>query len=46
MPTVLEVIFWMAMAVAAFTICILIFGKTDQDLYLSKEDIARLSKKR
>ena len=44
MPTVLEVIFWMAMAVAAITVCTLVFGKTEPDLYLSREDIERLSK--
>lgn len=37
MPTVLELIFWLAMVVAAITVCILIFGKTEPDLYLSKE---------
>lgn len=37
MPTVLELIFWLAMVVAAITVCILIFGKTESDLYLSKE---------
>ena len=46
MPTVLELVFWLTMTVAAITICILIFGKTEPDLYLSKDALKDYQDKR
>lgn len=37
MPTVLEVIVWLSMAVASFAVCSILFARTKEDLYLSKE---------
>lgn len=37
MPTVLEVIVWLSMAVAALGVGSILFAKVKEDVYLSKE---------
>jgi hypothetical protein len=43
MPSVYELIFWVCLLIGACGLGIVIFGKTDSDLYVTEDELDRIN---